>query len=178
MIKDKDVNTYTFSDGVDPSKHSASHTESDSIDITFVKVIEINVNEMKEIYMIKSSLIEMKETNKLSRNDVVPFIPINNRCSPTPPTSTPSSSSFPSSPSSSSFLFPGVNILLYNPDLADTDLSSFLKTPGRFSFMDELNCVSFCEDGIVETIGPKSPFLMDEVTLFVIKEEEEMRSNE
>lgn len=172
MIKDKDVNIYTFRDGDDPSKHSASHTESDSIDITFVKVIEINVNEMKEIYMIKSSLIELKETNKLSRNDVVPFIPINNRCSPTPPTSTPSSSS------SSSSLFPGVNILLYNPDLADTDLSSFLKTPGRFSFMDELDCVSFCEDGIVETIGPKSPFLMDEVTLFVIKEEEEMRSNE
>ena len=173
MKKDKDVNT--FSDGDDPSKRSASHTETDSIDITFVKVIEINVNEMKEIYMIKSSLIELKETNKLSRNDVVPFIPINNRCSPTPPTSTPSSSS---SSSSSSSLFPGVNILLYNPDLADTDLSSFLKTPGRFSFMDELDSVSFCEDGIVETIGPKSPFLIDEVTLFVIKEEEEMRSNE
>lgn len=173
MKKDKDVNT--FSDGDDPSKHSSSHTESDSIDITFVKVIEININEMKEIYMIKSSLIELKETNKLSRNDVVPFIPINNRCSPTPPISTPSSSS---SSSSSSSLFPGVKLLLYNPDLADTDLSSFLKTPGGFSFMDELDCVSFCEDGIVETVGPKSPFLVDEVTLLVIKEEEEMRSNE
>ena len=155
----------------DPRKKD-SISDQDSIDITYVKVIEINVNEMSEIYMIKSSMVNLKETNKLSRNDVEPYVPIYNRSSPKCPSPSTSSSSFSGS---SSLFHHGINLLLYNPDLEITDLSSFLKTPGRFSFMDELDSVSFFEDGTVETVGPKSPFLIDEVTLFVIKVEE--RSN-
>ena len=129
-------------------------------DVRRLKVIEIKVNETKEIYMIKSSMVDLQERNKLSGTDVEPFLQLSNH-----------SHNQSSSSKISSSLFPGINVLLYNPELADTDLTSFMKSTGRFSFMDELNCERLICDSVVEKVGPKPSYLIDEVTLFIVKEE-------
>ena len=137
-------------------------------DVTRLNVIEIKVNETKEIYMIKSSVVDLQERNKLSGTDVEPFLQLSNHSNLSHKQSSSSSSIISSSSSS---LFPGMNVLLYNPELADTDLTSFMKSPGRFSFMDELNCERLFCDSVVEKVGPKPSYLIDEVSLFIVKEE-------
>lgn len=127
--------------------------ENDEMDITSMHVIEIKVNESNEIFMIKSSVLELEEKNKLLRKDINPYFTSSNQTNP-------------------NHIFSEMKVLLYNPELSDRELASFFRSPEKYSFMDVINMKNlYCEkrNELVEIVGPKASYLKDELTLFVIK---------
>lgn len=144
--------------------------ENDEIDITKLNIIEIKVNNQNEIYMIKSSDKELIRKNKLLCNDLIPYI-----SAPSPSTS----------PNVS--LFTDMKVLLYNPDLSNDEISTFMRNPGKYSFMDEVKISKkmlkenenyiYSSDGkvfdnvnenVIDIVGPKKSFLEEELTVYVI----------
>jgi len=148
--------------------------ENDIIDITKLNIMEIKVNNDNEIFMIKSSDKDLIQKNKLLCNDLLPYI-----ATSSPPSLTGSSSS--SAPKVS--LFSDMKILLYNPELSTEEIGTFMRSPGKYSFMDEViinknilqenKATDNTEntentENIIDIVGPKTSFLVDELTVFVI----------
>lgn len=142
--------------------------ENEEIDITKLNIMEIKVNNQNEIYMIKSSDKELIRKNKLLSNDLIPYI--------SAPSTSPNVS-----------LFSDMTILLYNPDLSNDEISTFMRNPGKYSFMDEVkiskkmlnvneNYIYSSDDkvfdnvneNVIDIVGPKKSFLEEELTVYVI----------
>ena len=134
--------------------------ETEKLDITTLNIQEIKINNENEIFMIKSSEKELIEKNKLLCKDLIPFLP-----------SSPTSSSSPSS--NTHPIFSDTKLLLYNPELNEDELYSFMKCPEKYSFLDIVNLTSVlsCRAEVIDVVGPKVSFLKEELTLFVIQTE-------
>ena len=136
---------------------NTENKNNDMMDMTSIKVIEITVNNGKEIYMIKSSEKTLIEKNKLIRKDLLSYL------------ETSSTSSQPN--------YIDKKILLYNPEIGDNELYTFMRNPDKYSFLDVLNLkqLGWTEksskirnDRLIEVVGPKLSFLKEELTLYVI----------
>ena len=101
--------------------------------------------------MIKSSVKELIEKSKLLYNDLMPYF----------------TSSF------SDTLFSEMKIFLYNPELNEDELSTFIKCPEKYSFLDVINQNDSSIIKVIDVVGPKLSFLKEELTLFVIQFEKE-----
>lgn len=139
------------------------------IDMKTINVVEIKVNKVNEIYMIKSSEKSLIVKNKLISADILPILE--------------SSSSSSSSRSSSISIFSDKKLLLYNPEIEEKELYTFMRHPEKYSFLDVVNIKQISwsgaetkrqkEDILIEVVGPKLSFLSKELTLYVIQEEQE-----
>jgi len=154
--------TIDSTNGVDEEKVNMENETKDK-DITKLNILEIKVNSQNEIYMIKSSDTSLIRKNKLLISDLIPYI------------ATTSSTSPPYYK-----LFTDMKILLYNPELSNDELINFIRSPGKFSFMDEViinknvlndNKNADYNDTVIDTVGPKKSFLVEELTVYVIQKQ-------
>ena len=146
-----------------------ANSMDDKVDITKLNLIEIKVNETGEIYMTKSSDLVLKEKNLLTSSDIINPSPSHDG------QHQPASAPIPSYIEDKK---DKTIMLLYNPEINTEEIKSFMRAPEKFSFLDMVNININQDKGaasashhaeVIEVVGPKQAFLVNELTLYIIK---------